>query len=222
MPWEGQGYWDYRHLSQRDRSPTPPGISPREAMALMRHTDLRLTMKMYTNPRFLDLAGAVATLPILLTKPAEAQAAQATGADVRPTDPDANPPGRGSKGNGGRDAGRTQSVTVPSAENGDCSASIDEQASNGEVSVSPEAGGNRQEKSPSGGDGDKSGRWDSNPRRRPWEGRILPLNYARNVSWIVACRRKASMRAQPFGPGTQAFLRRRGGVSLGGAGTLLR
>jgi hypothetical protein len=24
-----------------------------------------------------------------------------------------------------------------------------------------------------------SGRWDSNPRRQPWEGCILPLNYAR-------------------------------------------
>jgi hypothetical protein len=28
-------------------------------------------------------------------------------------------------------------------------------------------------------DGVKSGRWDSNPRRQPWEGCILPLNYAR-------------------------------------------
>lgn len=25
-----------------------------------------------------------------------------------------------------------------------------------------------------------SGRWDSNPRRQPWEGCILPLNYARD------------------------------------------
>ncbi len=27
----------------------------------------------------------------------------------------------------------------------------------------------------------KSGRWDSNPRRSPWEGDILPLNYTRNI-----------------------------------------
>jgi hypothetical protein len=27
----------------------------------------------------------------------------------------------------------------------------------------------------------KSGRWDSNPRRQPWEGCILPLNYARKT-----------------------------------------
>ena len=39
-----------------------------------------------------------------------------------------------------------------------------------------------QQKSPSGTDGEKSGRWDSNPRRQPWEGCILPLNYARNIS----------------------------------------
>ena len=37
------------------------------------------------------------------------------------------------------------------------------------------------EKTPSGGDGVKSGRWDSNPRRQPWEGCILPLNYAREL-----------------------------------------
>src|SRR5436190_24190039 len=29
--------------------------------------------------------------------------------------------------------------------------------------------------------GQKSGRWDSNPRRQPWEGCILPLNYARGA-----------------------------------------
>jgi hypothetical protein len=28
----------------------------------------------------------------------------------------------------------------------------------------------------------KSGRWDSNPRRSPWEGDILPLNYTRDRS----------------------------------------
>src|SRR6476659_332205 len=28
----------------------------------------------------------------------------------------------------------------------------------------------------------ESGRWDSNPRRQPWEGCILPLNYARMVA----------------------------------------
>ena len=27
----------------------------------------------------------------------------------------------------------------------------------------------------------KSGRWDSNPRRSPWEGDILPLNYTRKL-----------------------------------------
>jgi integrase len=40
------------------------GASPREAMELMRHTDLRLTMKVYTDPRVFNLAGAVERLPI--------------------------------------------------------------------------------------------------------------------------------------------------------------
>ena|GEM_PF-6194375 len=32
----------------------------------------------------------------------------------------------------------------------------------------------------------KSGRWDSNPRRQPWEGCILPLNYARSSASLLA------------------------------------
>jgi hypothetical protein len=40
------------------------GSSPREVMELMRHTDLRLTMKVYTDPRVFNLAGAVERLPI--------------------------------------------------------------------------------------------------------------------------------------------------------------
>jgi integrase len=40
------------------------GMSPREAMELMRHTDLRLTMKVYTDPRIFNLAGAVERLPM--------------------------------------------------------------------------------------------------------------------------------------------------------------
>ena len=36
----------------------------------------------------------------------------------------------------------------------------------------------------------KSGKRDSNPRRPPWEGGILPLNYSRNamVNVIVHCK----------------------------------
>ena len=39
------------------------GVSPREAMELMRHTDLRQTMKVYTDPRVFDLSKAVEKLP---------------------------------------------------------------------------------------------------------------------------------------------------------------
>jgi len=58
------------------------GVSPREAMELMRHTDLRLTMKVYTDPRIFDLAAAVAKLPL---PPVEHKnAAAATGTDGGP------------------------------------------------------------------------------------------------------------------------------------------
>lgn len=39
------------------------GVAPRVAQAAMRHSKLELTMKVYTDPRMLDVAGAVAALP---------------------------------------------------------------------------------------------------------------------------------------------------------------
>ena len=39
------------------------GVSPREAMELMRHTDLRQAMKVYTDPRLFNLSAAVERLP---------------------------------------------------------------------------------------------------------------------------------------------------------------
>ena len=39
------------------------GVSPRVAMEAMRHSDLKLTMGVYTDPRLLDVAAAVSTLP---------------------------------------------------------------------------------------------------------------------------------------------------------------
>jgi len=40
--------------------------SPRTAQHAMRHSDMRLTMNVYTDPRLLDIAGAVDALPMLL------------------------------------------------------------------------------------------------------------------------------------------------------------
>ncbi len=54
------------------------GVAPRVAMELMRHTDLRLTMKVYTDPRVFDLSGAVESLPGVEEV---AQAKAATGTD---------------------------------------------------------------------------------------------------------------------------------------------
>jgi Phage integrase family len=41
------------------------GVAPRTAQQAMRHSDIRLTMKTYTDPRLLDVAGAVEALPLL-------------------------------------------------------------------------------------------------------------------------------------------------------------
>jgi integrase len=41
------------------------GVSPREAMELMRHSDLRQTMKVYTDPRIFNLSAAIEKLPVV-------------------------------------------------------------------------------------------------------------------------------------------------------------
>jgi len=59
------------------------GVAPRVHMELMRHTDMKLTMQLYTDPRLLDTTRAVDQLPGL-GHPQEEAAAQRTGTDDRP------------------------------------------------------------------------------------------------------------------------------------------
>jgi integrase len=98
------------------------GIAPRVAMSLMRHTDLRLTMNVYTDPRIFDMAGAVEKLTAL--KPFEVPAVVATGTDGI--------------------ASVSKSVSSPSAQIGYCSASIGKPGRSGEVSLSLVNGRDRQ------------------------------------------------------------------------------
>lgn len=58
------------------------GVNIRTAMELMRHTDIRLTTRVYTDARLLDTAGAVEQLPRLDDSPQQEQA-RATGTDGR-------------------------------------------------------------------------------------------------------------------------------------------
>ncbi|NOT01124.1 MAG: site-specific integrase [Phycisphaerales bacterium] len=62
------------------------GVSPRTAQAAMRHGSLDLTMNTYTDPRLLDVAGALDVLPDLpLNEPPGANLQRATGTtDARP------------------------------------------------------------------------------------------------------------------------------------------
>jgi len=63
------------------------GVTPRTAQAAMRHSKVDLTMNVYTDPKLLDVAGAVETLPALPLGPESGQfdsariAASATGTD---------------------------------------------------------------------------------------------------------------------------------------------
>ena len=57
------------------------GVAPRTAQAALRHSSLELTMQLYTDPRLLDVAGALAALPALPTAAARPEAARATGTD---------------------------------------------------------------------------------------------------------------------------------------------
>lgn len=60
------------------------GVGPRTAQAALRHSDIRLTMQTYTDPKLLDIAGALKSLPAMPIgdeRSAMSQSAKATGTD---------------------------------------------------------------------------------------------------------------------------------------------
>ena len=60
------------------------GVSPRLAQAFLRHSDVRLTLGRYTDPKLLDQAAALRALPKLGRRP-EREAQRATGTcDIQP------------------------------------------------------------------------------------------------------------------------------------------
>jgi integrase len=61
------------------------GIAPRTAQAAMRHSKIDLTMSVYTDPRLLDVRGALEVLPTLPldSEQGESEAVRATGTDAR-------------------------------------------------------------------------------------------------------------------------------------------
>jgi len=60
------------------------GVAPRVHMELMRHTDMKLTMHFYTDPRLLDTSQAVQDLPDLSEQAAQRQVLRRTGSDDKP------------------------------------------------------------------------------------------------------------------------------------------
>ena len=69
------------------------GVAPRTAQAAMRHSSINLTMNVYTDPRLLDVSGAVESLPSLPLSAEHGQSeilrnvARATGTDDYPSPP---------------------------------------------------------------------------------------------------------------------------------------
>jgi integrase len=62
------------------------GVAPRTAQALMRHSDIKLTMSVYCDPKLLDTAAAVATLPsVAPVQPSVAPAQIFVAPSVAPT-----------------------------------------------------------------------------------------------------------------------------------------
>ena len=60
------------------------GVSPRTAQAAMRHSTIELTMSTYTDPRLLDVVGALDVLPSLpLDNDPPAQRVKVTGTEAR-------------------------------------------------------------------------------------------------------------------------------------------
>ena len=67
------------------------GVAPRTAQAAMRHSTLELTMQAYTDPKLLDVAGAVEVLPNLpLDGSPRRERQRATGTDGRSGQPRAS------------------------------------------------------------------------------------------------------------------------------------
>ena len=63
------------------------GVAPRTAQAIMRHSDIRLTLGTYTDPRLLDTAKAMDALP-RFDRPSESERLRATGTtDAKPDAP---------------------------------------------------------------------------------------------------------------------------------------
>jgi integrase len=58
------------------------GVAPRTAQTAMRHSDIRLTMGVYTDPKLLDVAGALDALPALPLDAERPAMQQAVGADA--------------------------------------------------------------------------------------------------------------------------------------------
>ena len=86
------------------------GVSPRTAQAAMRHSKIDLTMNVYTDPRLMDVAGALDALPTLPLSPLSNESERMTGTDGARTLTPTLTPGVFNKGQTGASPGNLLKV----------------------------------------------------------------------------------------------------------------
>jgi integrase len=136
------------------------GVAPRVAQAAMRHSTLDLTMNVYTDPKLLDVGGALAALPALPLPVVH------TGGEVVLA--------TGTVAGAARMVAPTVAPTVaPNADNaGPRLSSAGNPSSADDSAALTVSGGPDNEKGRLSSRDNRpleSGRWDSNPRRPAWE-----------------------------------------------------
>lgn len=89
------------------------GVAPRTAQAAMRHSRIDLTMNVYTDPKLLDVSGAVDALPTLTATESARRVLSATGTDDAP--PPTGSPWTSEPRSGPAPAVRTVAPTVAPA-----------------------------------------------------------------------------------------------------------
>jgi integrase len=87
------------------------GVSPRTAQAAMRHSKIDLTMNVYTDPRLMDVAGALDALPTLLLTGTGTECERMTGTDGARTFTPTLTPAVFNRGQTGSTAGNLNSVS---------------------------------------------------------------------------------------------------------------
>jgi len=170
------------------------GVAPRTAQAVMRHSDIRLTMGVYTDPKLLDVAGAVESLPAVTGERTERGVRTGTdGTDATQLVPLLVPTHA--------QQGHRESIPDPFAESGTLN------AHRAESHVTSTGDTKKASLSLADNEASEERLMGIEPTPEAWEASVLPLNYSRDRRHDFERRRLAyrgvsgvSIATRPFGP----------------------